>query len=86
MEELIVLFKNKDDENKIYQGDLLTNPENVNEHTLYISVSNPRSFIKNEMDWKKQYVKDIGMDEILYVGTQEKLEKAYPELYILEDI
>jgi len=79
---LTVWFANKDDENKLYYGDLMTNPANVNEHTIYIDVVDPVSFNDNTADWKNQYVKSVGMDDIVYVGTHKDFEEKAPELYL----
>jgi hypothetical protein len=79
---LIVLFKNKDDKDKIYVGDLITNPENVNEHTLYVDCTDCVDFKLKTPDWKNSHITSVSMNKIIYVGTIEKIEEAYPEMYL----
>jgi hypothetical protein len=82
MNSLKVFFNNQDDKNKCYYGDLLTDPRNVNEYTVYIDVLEPCCLRTQKMDYKQQYIKSVSMDQIIFVGTLAGFEESKPEYFL----
>ena len=79
---MMIFFHNRDDANRIYSGELITNPENVNEHTIYIDVLEPKDVLTNSHDWKQQYIKSVSMEDVVFYGTFEDFKEKAVEYFL----
>ena len=80
---MFIVYKNNNDENKLHIGELLTSPDIINEHTLYIDVVPKGDIVKKELDWKNSHISSIGMDEIVTTAESvESIEAHYAYLFI----
>jgi len=55
---MIVLFKNRNANDELYYGTILTSPENFNAQK-YMDVTNCKSLKTKEQDWKEPHIQSI---------------------------
>jgi len=79
---LIVLFKNKDDEDRLHTGLLLSSVHKL-ETSSYIDLEPRGRLGSGKFDWKKQHIKDVKVKDIVGVShSLEAIKNNFPEYFI----
>lgn len=74
---MVVLFKNRDENYKIFYGVLLKS------YPTYCDIIDYKDF-KGKSDWKHTHIKSVGNDDVYGIyDDMEHFKKCLPELFLI---
>jgi len=80
---MLVVFKNKNSNDRIFYGTLLTSIKKIEEGCLYIDAIDCLDIVTSMVDWKNQYVTSVSIYDIkCFVDDYQTIKRYFPEEFI----